>query len=222
MIRLHVLRHGQPAWNVEGRAVDDPGLTDVGAQEVEDACRALAAQRFDTLYVSPMRRALSTAQPLAAALGLPMRICDWLAELGQPPFQGRPWEEVEAAYLAAQARAPSHWWDGLPGGEPFRDFHRRVVDGVEGLLTREWGAAARQVEGYRMWSTPERDVSLLLVCHGGTAGVLLSHLLELEVVPWIYERFPLRTGGSLVLETRELSVGQVWMLARFEGSRRLY
>lgn len=222
MIRLHVLRHGQPAWNVGGLAVDDPDLTEVGVRQALAARDALAGQRFDGLYVSPLRRALSTAQPLAETLGMPMQVCGWLAELGQPPFAGRPWEEVEAVYLEAQARAPGRWWDGLPGGEPFRDFHGRVVDGIEGLLAQTWRAAAREVDGYRMWSTPAREVRLLLVCHGGTAGVILSHLLELEVVPWVYERFPLRTGGSAVLETRTLSVGQVWMLASFEGSRQPY
>lgn len=222
MIRLRVVRHGQPAWRVNDRAVDDPDLTPRGRQEVAALQRALQGERFDALYVSPLRRAVQTAQPLARALGMKAQVCDWLAELGHPEFEGRPWEEVEEVFLQAQARSPADWWDPMPGGEPFRDFHRRVVDGVESLLIEEWQATVTEVDGYRMWSTPQEEVTLLLVCHGGTTGVLLSHLLELEVVPWVYERFPLKTGGSARLETRRLSAGEIWMLTGFEGSSELY
>jgi probable phosphoglycerate mutase len=222
VIRLRLVRHGEPAWNVDERAVDDPALTERGTQEVAALCQELDGQSFDAFYVSPLRRARQTAEPLARRLGMKAQVCDWLAELAHPDFDGHPWEDVEAAFLAAQTRPPGQWWDGMPGGESFRDFQHRVVTGLEALLAAEHGATTRDVDGYRMWDTPDRQLSLRLVCHGGTSGVVLSHLLDLEVVPWVYERFPLRTGGSAVLETRELSSGEIWMLTSFEGSARLY
>lgn len=218
MIRLRVVRHGEPAWNVDGRGVNDPDLTSAGRDEVDVLRQELAGEHFDAFYVSPLRRALQTAEPLARTLGVRAQVCDWLAELGQPDFEGHPWASIDEAYVQAHAREPGAWWDGMPGGEPFRGFHRRVVDGVEALLAEEWGVSVREVDGYRLWSTPDETVSLLLVCHGGTAGVLLSHLLDLEVVPWVFERFPLRTGRSVELETRNLSVGEMWTLMRFEGA----
>ncbi len=95
MIRLHIVRHGEPAWHVDGRAVDDPGLTDQGLREVEALRERISAEHFDAVYVSPLRRALETAGPVADTLALEPQICDWLAELGPSPFEGRPWEEVE-------------------------------------------------------------------------------------------------------------------------------
>ena len=218
MIRLHIVRHGEPAWLVDGRAVDDPGLTDQGLREVKALSERISAEHFDAVYVSPLRRALETVQPVAETLALEPQICDWLAELGPPPFEGRPWEEVEEAFLQARARPPVQWWDGMPNGESFHEFHRRVSDGLEGLLSDACGATSWKVDGYRMWSTPPDDMALLLVCHAGTAAVVLSHLLQLEVVPWVYERFPLSTGGSAELQTRRLSAGEIWTLTRFEGT----
>ena len=221
MIRLHIARHGEPAWHVDGKAVDDPGLTDRGMREVEALADRLSAAQFDAVYVSPLRRALKTAEPVAETLGLKPQVCDWLTELGPPPFEGRPFEEVEEAFLQARARPPAQWWDGMPDGESFREFHRRVSEGLEGLLST-CGATSWEVDGHRMWSTPQNDIALLLVCHAGTAGVVLSHLLQLEIVPWVYERFPLNTGGSAELQTRSLLSGEIWTLTRFEGTTRVY
>ncbi len=102
MIRLRIVRHGEPAWQVDGRAVDNPGLTDQGLREVRALRERISEEHFDALYVSPLRRALETARPLADTLGLEPQVCDWLAELGHPPYEGRPWEEVEDEFLHAR------------------------------------------------------------------------------------------------------------------------
>ena len=221
MIRLRLVRHGEPAWIVDGLAVDDPELTASGVEEVEALCEELAGERFDALFVSPLRRALQTAEPLARRLGMEPRVCPWLAEQAPPVFEGRPGAEVDSAFEAVRGRPPAEWWDGMPGGESFRDFRRRVVGGLEGLLSG-FGAASFDDDGYRLWRISDEDLSLLLVCHGGTSGVVVSHLLGLEAVPWEHDRFPLRTGGSAVLQTRPLACGEIWSLMRLEGAERLF
>ncbi len=220
-MRLRLVRHGEPAWIVDGLAVDDPELTASGVEEVEALCEELAGERFDALFVSPLRRALQTAEPLARRLGLEARVRPWLAEQSPPAFEGRPGAEVDAAFEQVRRRPPGEWWDGMPGGESFRDFRQRVVGGLEGLLSG-FGAGPFDDDGYRLWRTPDREISLLLVCHGGTSGVVLSHLLGLEAVPWEHDRFPLRTGGSAVLQTRPLSSGEIWSLMQLEGAERLF
>ena len=221
MIRLHLVRHGEPGWIVDGRAVDDPDLTARGVEEVEALCGELAGERFDALFVSPLRRALQTAGPLADRLGLEAQVHPWLAEQAPPVFEGRPGAEVEAAFEQVRRRPPGQWWDGLPGGESFRDFRCRVVTGLEGMLSG-FGAAPFDEDGYRLWRISDEEISLLLVCHGGTSGVVVSHLLGLDPVPWEHDRFPLRTGGSTVLQTRPLSSGEIWSLMRLEGAERLF
>ena len=221
MIRLRLVRHGEPGWIVDGRAVDDPDLTARGVEEVETLCGELAGERYDALFVSPLRRALQTAGPLADRLGLEAQVHPWLAEQAPPVFEGRPGAEVEAAFEQVRRRPPGQWWDGMPGGESFRDFRRRVVTGLEGMLSG-FGAASFDEDGYRLWRISDREISLLLVCHGGTSGVVVSHLLGLDPVPWEHDRFPLRTGGSAVLQTRPLSSGEIWSLMRLEGAEKLF
>ena len=221
MIRLHLVRHGEPGWIVDGLAVDDPHLTARGQEEVAALCEELAGERFDALYVSPLRRALQPAGPLALRLGLEPQVRPWLAELAPPAFEGRPGAEVEAAFEEIRRLPPGAWWDGMPGGESFRDFRQRVITGLEELLSG-LGAGSFDADGYRLWRTPDREISLLLVCHGGTTGVVLSHLLGLDAVAWEHDRFPLRTGGSAILQTRPLASGEIWSLMRLEGAERLF
>ena len=65
MIRLHIARHGEPARYVDGKDVDDPGLTDQGMREVE----ALA----DRLLCRTVRRRLCQPSQKSAENG---RACD--------------------------------------------------------------------------------------------------------------------------------------------------
>jgi 2,3-bisphosphoglycerate-dependent phosphoglycerate mutase len=85
-MELYIIRHGQSTNNALTSAVgrsQDPGLTDIGVRQAEALAAHLAngccpetdyekrtGYNFDTLYCSAMQRALLTAQPVAAALGL--------------------------------------------------------------------------------------------------------------------------------------------------------
>ena len=69
MTEVVLVRHAQPDWEPDGRAVDQPALTCVGREQARRTAAALAAERFDHVYVSPLRRAVETAEPIAEALG---------------------------------------------------------------------------------------------------------------------------------------------------------
>ena len=89
MAQLYLIRHGQSANNAladQRRRTADPGLTDIGHAQARHVARHLETQPDKTdvrdgrsgvaghgigrLYCSPMLRALQTAEPIAAALGL--------------------------------------------------------------------------------------------------------------------------------------------------------
>lgn len=75
-----LLRHGQSEFNLHFSAtrrdpgIVDPRLTDLGHQQVEEAAQQLAGQGIERIIVSPYTRALQTARPVAAALGIPVTI----------------------------------------------------------------------------------------------------------------------------------------------------
>jgi broad specificity phosphatase PhoE len=75
-----LLRHGQSEFNLHFTAtrrdpgIPDPKLTELGHQQARDAAAALRGQGLRRIIVSPYTRALETAAPIAAELGIPVHI----------------------------------------------------------------------------------------------------------------------------------------------------
>jgi probable phosphoglycerate mutase len=227
-VEIVLVRHGQPAWEPGGRAVDDPELTPLGRQQAARVAERLAAEGdpFDALYVSPLRRARETAEPIAARLGVEPSVVSWLRELGLPKMAGKTTEEVERFFRAARERELEKWWDGPPGGESFRHFHERVSSGVEGLLQGDHRMRIHEDSGHRIWRLPEvqsevrgevqgRRERILLVAHEGTNAVVISHLLGIEPVPWEWVRFSSVWCGVSRLRAVPIATGAVWVLEAF-------
>src|ERR1700761_8155543 len=75
-----LLRHGQSLFNVHFGAtrrdpgIIDPPLTELGQAQAETVARELGGQGIRRIITSPYTRALQTAAPIAAALGVPVEI----------------------------------------------------------------------------------------------------------------------------------------------------
>src|SRR5512139_1804310 len=80
--RLCVIRHGETAWNAEGRVQGqtDVPLSPLGAAQAAALVAALAGERFGALYASDLARVRQTAAPLARALRLAPRLDPALRE----------------------------------------------------------------------------------------------------------------------------------------------
>lgn len=74
MVDLFLVRHGEAAatW----REAPDPGLSDLGRAQAEQAARELAGREIASAAVvsSPLRRAVETAEPYSASSGRPVTI----------------------------------------------------------------------------------------------------------------------------------------------------
>ncbi len=218
-MEIVLIRHGQPHWEPDGRAVDDPELTPHGRAQAERAADAVAGERFDHLYVSPLRRAVETMAPIAARLGQEPNVESWLAELRLPTMEGQTSEEVQGFFAAARAREIDRWWEGFPGGESFRHFYERISAGVESLLLGSHQLGLHEDAGHRLWKLPESTERLLIVAHEGTNAVILSHLLGVEPVPWAWMRFSSHWAGITRLRAMPVAGGAVWAV---EGFNRVH
>ena len=75
-----LMRHGQSEFNLLFSAnkrdpgIPDPRLTPEGHAQAEAAAASLASAGIKRIIVSPYTRALQTAAPIAAALGVPVLI----------------------------------------------------------------------------------------------------------------------------------------------------
>jgi probable phosphoglycerate mutase len=162
--RLVLVRHGQTAWNVEGRAQGhtDVGLDDTGRAQARALAPYVAAMQPTSLWSSDLARALQTADQLAAATGLEVRQDARLREFDVGERAGLTTPEFAERYPESHAS----WRDGhitghVPGAETTADVIARRVP------------ALREI-----WeSTPAGETSIV-VAHGACSKVALLAFLE--------------------------------------------
>ena len=162
-MRLLLVRHGQTIWNADRRfqGTADVGLSDAGRAQAAAVGLALRRYRPVAAYVSPLRRAVETAEIALADAGMPFTPIDELRELGLGEWEGCTVDEIRA-----REGDPYAAWVGAahdcrpPGGEPLDAVCARVLGALDRI------AAAH----------PNGD-DVLVVAHGGVISVYACHLL---------------------------------------------
>ena len=142
MTCLVLIRHGETDWNVEGRyqGQADPPLNARGLAQARELAEALRGVTLDVLYSSPLRRALQTAQILAAGLRLPLHVEPRLVEIHQGDWQGRLRAEISARYPDLFRRWETEPWEVTPpGGEHLTHVQDRVYAALDDILARYRG-----------------------------------------------------------------------------------
>jgi broad specificity phosphatase PhoE len=141
LVTVHLLRHGEvhnPDGVLYGRL---PGfrLSVAGEAMADKAASWFADQGVTHLVSSPLERAQQTARPIAAELGLPVRIDDRLIEAANE-FQG---ERVGGWGALAH---PRHWWKlrnpfRPSWGEPYAEIAARMLAAVATARDEARGSA---------------------------------------------------------------------------------
>ncbi|MGH8928937.1 MAG: histidine phosphatase family protein [Acidimicrobiia bacterium] len=215
-MELILVRHGLPDWAPDTFARNDPHLSDLGRRQAEllaEAARSWGP--IDEIWVSPMHRALETAAPLGRMVGVEPVVNEWAHEIRNPDeWEGSPIDRVIDAWNDANLRPISDLWEGVPGGETFRGFHRRVVNGLE-LNLAERGVT-RIEDGFpHLWQVEDDERRIVLVAHGGTNAVVLGHLLGAEPTPWEWDRYESPHTGVARLSTLAIAHGRAFSLRLF-------
>ena len=140
--RVYLVRHGQTDWNVgkvfRGRA--DRPLNGVGHMEAKAVAGALAEERIDAVFASPMKRAVETAGPTAQARELAVITIDGLIDIDFGRWQGMAHDRVEK-------EDPKRFrlWNEqphlvtFPGGESLGMVRRRAIKAMRSLAIRHEG-----------------------------------------------------------------------------------
>ena len=70
--RFYLIRHGETDWNKGGRyqGWTDIELNDAGREQARLLGLRFRHMPLDAVYVSPLKRAIATAEPMAKAKGL--------------------------------------------------------------------------------------------------------------------------------------------------------
>ncbi len=142
----------------------NPPLTARGREQAMLLAAQLERSQVDAVYSSTMRAAAETAAYIASVQGLPVARLDDLREVEYDPEAVEHMDDGGPSLAGDLARrfAATPRWDGLPGFEPSRTFRRRVIEAIEGIISRHPG---------------ER---VAIVCHSGVINAYLSMLLGIQ------------------------------------------
>ncbi|MGO9249305.1 MAG: histidine phosphatase family protein [Solirubrobacteraceae bacterium] len=155
--RVYLARHGQTAYNAEGRFQGQQAipLDETGRAQAVELTERAAEHGFAALWASTLLRARETAEVVAAGLGLEPRYDERLMETNAGDWTDRSFSEVQAESPELFAKFfngdPSF---AFPGGESFAEQEVRVEAALDDV---EAGA-----------------LPTLIVCHGMVIRAALS------------------------------------------------
>jgi probable phosphoglycerate mutase len=155
---IHLARHGQTAYNHEGRFQGHLPVTldATGREQAAALAETAAGVELVSLWCSPLHRARETADIVAARIGLEPREDARFVETDTGDWTGRSFAEISAedpdGFARFQRSDPTFRY---PGGESFAEQSERIQAGLADLRAREWALPA------------------LVVCHRGVIRLAL-------------------------------------------------
>jgi broad specificity phosphatase PhoE len=173
---LYLVRHGESIYNAEGRiqGQSDIPLSPLGHRQSEAVASGFRGAQIDAIYSSPLLRALDTARPLAAQLGLEPRTDKRLMEINAGVFQGLTWSDIHQRFPQAGEAWKSQDPDfRIPEGETRRELMQRAEAVLQSIREADHRTA-------------------VVVAHG---GVLTAGLKALLRVPAERNPFMLYNGS---------------------------
>jgi broad specificity phosphatase PhoE len=164
--RLVVVRHGETVDNAAGvwQGLKDSELSPVGLAQAEKAAPAIAAYEPEVVVASDLARARVTAERVAEAVGMPLRLDPRLREIDVGEWQGVTTAEVrnrDPELLAEMGRGA----DVRRGrtGETVAELAARVRAGLDDVIA---GLSPGRVA--------------VVVCHGVAARAGVASLVGLD------------------------------------------
>lgn len=140
---MHILlvRHGETAWNREGRY---QGRTDIplspdGERQVRSLGQRLASVPIAAAVASPLSRAKTTAEAVLAGRQLPLELDPGLLEISHGQWEGKLASDVErdhAEMFGVWRSAPGRATPAGPGAETLGDVEARAWPVLEKLCER--------------------------------------------------------------------------------------
>jgi probable phosphomutase (TIGR03848 family) len=176
-----LIRHGENDWvgtdRLAGRT-PEVHLNDKGQSQATQLAELLAKQPIMAVYSSPLERCMETAQPLAAALNLPV-----VAEAGLLEVDYGEWRGANLKELAKlpEWRQVQHYPSTFrfPAGETLREVQHRAVTAIERI---------RQAH-------PDQVIALF--SHGDVIRTTLAHYLGTPLD--LFQRIVINTAAISVV-----------------------
>jgi broad specificity phosphatase PhoE len=144
-MRIILVRHGQTAWNKKNifRGRVDISLDNTGRQQAQAIAERLSASNIDSIYSSPLKRALETTRIIKAKLKIDGAIDDDLTDIDFGGWEGLSFEAVEEQYpeLYGLWLTDPHKVK-IPDGEDLASVRNRASKVLNRVLKSERGVIA--------------------------------------------------------------------------------
>ena len=166
-MRFFIIRHGETAWNVQGRfqGQRDTDLNERGLDQSRRAAAYLAEHKFDTVASSPLRRALTLAEMIASQCGAKVEIVAPFTEINHGDWEGCLSTEVRERWpklLKTWHESPHTVVMPGEGGESLHAVQLRAVAAADDLAGRCSG-------------------DVCVVAHDAVIKVLVCHFLNVPL-----------------------------------------
>lgn len=165
-MRLLLARHGATSNNAQQRITGqtDIPMSALGERQAEALANRLADRHLDSVVSSDLQRASRMAQRIAEQHGIPLQLDPDLREISMGSWEGAIFEDIRAREPELLLRSRDDPFTfAPPGGETILQVRARLV-----------AALAR-------WHAAYPDGTVLWVTHGGCIGILLCHLLGVDL-----------------------------------------
>ncbi len=161
MLNIYLLRHGQTEQNLKGFYYGnlDVDITSKGIKQIEYISNKVKNVTFDKIYVSNMKRALSSASIISRNKDISFIRDKRLNEMNLGVFEGKSYEDIQREYPKEFQKWSDDWkYYAPPEGESYVDFYERVKVFFQEILKLE-------------------DENVLLVTHGGVIRSILTYVM---------------------------------------------
>ncbi len=216
MTELIVIRHGETDWNRQHRfqgQIDVP-LNAAGRAQATRLAQRLAGEHFDVIVASDLQRAHATAQ--AAAGPGEIEVDPLWREQSFGVLEGLDAPTITREHPDLWAQWLRHDADyALPGGESVREFHERVLRGLQrvvrahagrciavfthgGVLDMLWRAAQKlSLHGARICEIPNTGINRLRWSGDALQIVRWADAAHLEGLPSQPDTTPLGVSAAV-------------------------
>ena len=139
MKTIILIRHGESETNLKKVFTGqlDAPLTPNGKKQAALMAEYVSRYSIDKIYVSPLQRAVDTAQAVMTYQNCPMERCDAFQEMYAGQWQGKTFDEIAREYPESYEVWRNNIGLAAPeGGESCEEMYRRVADAFAELLQR--------------------------------------------------------------------------------------
>ena len=166
MTKVIFIRHGQTEWNVDGRyqGQSDVQLTAAGKDQAAKLAENFPVSKIDAIYASDLKRAMVTAETVAAGFGLSVQPEPAFREISFGKWEGLTYQQIVAEWPEAMDDFLQHP-DILeiPNGETFPAVQQRALAKLEELIARHEGQ------------------TIAIVAHGAVLRTILTAALHMPL-----------------------------------------